>query len=356
MSFLRIKNIKVAGISACVPETIVRNTNSVVNNVHYDAESFVKSTGVAQRHMSEELTTSDLCYKATNKLLDDLGWERESIDVMLFVSQSQDFILPATSCILQDRLKLSKNCFCEDISLGCSGWTYGMATLASLMSSGEMKRGLLLAGDAKKHYPADDPLFGYAGTATAIEYVEGERGFYFNFGTDGSGYADIIVPEGGSRNPLSPDSFRKETVDGKEYSRLETRMKGMNVFLFATSKVPLSVKHLYEHYKLDLNSIDYLVLHQSNLKILNLIQRILKLPKEKVPTCLDEFGNTSSASIPMTIVSRLSEKLNGNKKDITCCGYGVGLSWATLNMQVSNIKIPKVIFMANEEKDMNHLA
>ena len=130
MSFLRIKNIKVAGISACVPETIVRNTNSVVNNIHYDAESFVKSTGVAQRHMSEELTTSDLCYKATNKLLDDLGWERESIDVMLFVSQSQDFILPATSCILQDRLKLSKNCFCEDISLGCSGWTYGMATLA----------------------------------------------------------------------------------------------------------------------------------------------------------------------------------------------------------------------------------
>ena len=126
MSFLRIKNIKVAGISACVPETIVRNTNSVVNNVHYDAESFVKSTGVAQRHMSEELTTSDLCYKATNKLLDDLGWERESIDVMLFVSQSQDFILPATSCILQDRLKLSKNCFCEDISLGCSGWTYGI--------------------------------------------------------------------------------------------------------------------------------------------------------------------------------------------------------------------------------------
>ena len=95
---------------------------------------------------------------------------------------------------------------------------------------------------------------------------------------------------------------------------------------------------------------------ESNLKILNLIQRILKLPKEKVPTCLDEFGNTSSASIPMTIVSRLSEKLNRNKKDITCCGYGVGLSWATLNMQVSNIKIPKVIFMANEEKDMNHLA
>lgn len=356
MSFLRIKNLKVAGISACVPDTIVRNTDDVINNVNYDAESFVKSTGVAQRHLSEELTASDLCYKATNRLLDELGWDSESIDVLIFVTQSQDFILPATSCILQDRLRLSKNCFCEDVSLGCSGWTYGMATISSLMSSGEMKRGLLLAGDAKKHYPADDPLFGYAGTATAIEYVEGERGFYFNFGTDGSGYDDIIVPEGGSRIPLTPNSFRTELVDGKEYSRLEARMKGMNVFLFATSTVPSSVKQLYEYYGLDINSMDYLVLHQSNLKILNLIQRILKLPKEKVPICLDEYGNTSSASIPMTIVTRLSEKLGGEEKDITCCGYGVGLSWATLNIKVSDIKIPEIVLMSNDEKDMDHLA
>jgi len=356
MSFLRIKNLKVAGISACVPDTIVRNTDDVVKNVNYNAKSFVKTTGVAQRHLSEELTTSDLCYKATDRLLDELGWERESIDVLIFVTQSQDFILPATSCILQDRLHLSKKCFCEDVSLGCSGWTYGMATILSLMSSGDMKRGLLLAGDAKKHYPADDLLFGYAGTATAIEYVEGEKGFCFNFGTDGSGYADIIVPEGGSRIPLTPNSFRTELIDGKEYSRLETRMKGMNVFLFATSIVPYSIKQLYEHYDLDFNSMDYLVLHQSNLKILNLIQRILKLPNEKVPICLDEYGNTSSASIPMTIVTRLSEKLGGADKDITCCGYGVGLSWATLNMKVSEIKIPEIILMSNDEKDVNHLA
>ena len=356
MSFLRIKNLKLAGVSACVPDTIVKNTNDVVNNVNYDAESFVKSTGVVRRHLSEELTTSDLCYKATNRLLDELGWNRESIDVLIFVTQSQDFILPATSCILQDRLHLSKECFCEDISLGCSGWTYGMATISSLMSSGEMKRGLLLAGDAKKHYPADDPLFGYAGTATAIEYLEGERGFCVNFGTDGSGYADIIIPEGGSRIPLSPNSFRTELVEGKEYSRLETRMKGMNVFLFATSTVPASIKQLYEHYGLDMNSMDCLVLHQSNLKILNLILRILKLPKEKVPIYLDEYGNTSSASVPMTIVTRLSEKLGGAEKEVTCCGYGVGLSWAILNMKVTDIIIPEIILMSNDEKDIDHLA
>lgn len=357
MSFLRNKNLRVAGISACVPDTIVKNTDDVIKSINYNAKSFVKSTGVIQRHLSEELTTSDLCYKATNKLLDELEWERESIDVLIFVTQSQDYILPATSCILQDRLHLNKNCFCVDLSLGCSGWVYGMGTISSLMSSGEMKRGLLLAGDAKKHYPADDPLFGYAGTVTALEYVEGERGFCFNFGTDGSGFADIIIPEGGSRIPLSPYSFRTEVLDGKEYSRLETRMKGMNVFLFATSTVPYSITQLYKHYELDLDSMDYLVLHQSNIKIINLIQSILKLPKEKVPICLDEYGNTSSASIPLTIVTRLSEKLaSSGEKNITCCGYGVGLSWASLNMIVSDIKIPKIIMMSNEEKDMNYLA
>lgn len=356
MSFLKIKNLKVVGISACVPETVVKNTDGIIKNVNYDAESFVKSTGVARRHLSEELTTSDLCYKATDRLLNKLGWEPESIDVLIFVTQSQDYILPATSCILQDRLYLSKRCFCEDVSLGCSGWTYGMATISSLMSSGEMKRGLLLAGDAKKHYPADDPLFGYAGTATAIEYVEGERGFFFNFGTDGSGYADIIVPEGGSRIPLTPKSFRTELVDGKEYSRLEARMKGMNVFVFATSIVPSSVRQLYEHYNLDLDTMDYLVLHQSNLKILNLIQKMLKLPKKKVPICLDGYGNTSSASIPLTIVTQLAEKLGGVDKELTCCGYGVGLSWANLNMRVSDIKIPEIVLMSNDEKDMSHLA
>ena len=356
MSFLQIKNLRVAGISACVPDTIIKNTDDVIKSADYDAASFVKSTGVAQRYLSEELTTSDLCFKAANKLLDELGWERESIDVLIFVTQSQDYILPATSCILQERLHLSKNCFCEDISLGCSGWVYGLGTISSLMSSGEMKRGLLLAGDAKKHYPADDPLFGYAGTVTALEYVEGETGFYFNFGTDGSGYADIIVPEGGSRIPLTPDSFRTEIVDGKEYSRLETRMKGMNVFLFATSAAPRSVKQLYNHFGLDFQSMDYLVLHQSNLKMLNLIQKMLKLPKEKVPVCLDEYGNTSSASIPMTIVTRLSDIFDGAEKDITCCGFGVGLSWGTVNMKISDIKIPSIVLMSNEEKDMDHLA
>lgn len=356
MSYLHIKNVKMVGLSACVPETIVKNTNLVVKSINYDADSFVKSTGVGQRHMSEQLTTSDLCYKAANRLITDLGWERESIDVLIFVSQTPDYYLPATSCILQDRLKLSKNCYCEDVALGCSGWVYGVSTIASLMATGEMKRGLLLVGDAKKQYPADDPLFGYAGTATAFEYAEGDEHFYFNFGTDGSGYDDIIIPEGGSRQPITKDSFRTELIDGKSYSRLETRMKGMEVFLFATSIAPRSVKQLYKHYQLCWDNLDYLVLHQSNLKMLNLIHKLLKLPADKVPVCIQEYGNTSSASIPLTIVSRLAGNISAEEKNITCCGFGVGLSWATVAMKVKNIVVPPVLFMADDEADNQHLA
>lgn len=164
------------------------------------------------------------------------------------------------------------------------------------------------------------------------------------------------MPEGGSRLPITRDSFRMETIDGKEYSRLETRMKGMNVFLFATSTAPRSIKQLYEHYGHDFGDMDYLVLHQSNLKMLDLIQKMLKLPKEKVPVCLDEYGNTSSASIPLTIVTRLSDKLCGSMKNITCCGFGVGLSWGTVNMRLSDVKVPQIAMMSNDEQDVEHLA
>lgn len=356
MSFIHIQNVKLKGLSACAPERVVTNTDDIVRSVNYNAESFVKSTGVGKRHLSNHLTTSDLCYKAAEKLLTEMGWERKSIDALIFVSQSPDYLLPATSCILQDRLQLSKDCFCEDVSMGCSGWIYGLSTLSSLLSTGEMKRGLLLVGDAKKQYPADDPLFGYAGCVTAVEYEKDNEGFYFNFGTDGSGYDDIILPEGGSRMGLSPSSFRTEHINGKDYSRLETRMKGMEVFLFATSAAPRSVKRLYEKYGKDMATMEYLVLHQSNLKMLTLIRTMLRLPVEKVPISLDEYGNTSSASIPMTIVSRLGDKLNSGSHSIACCGFGVGLSWGSVLMTVDNLVLPDVLTMKEEEADTKHLA
>lgn len=256
MAFIEIKNIKIAGLSVGVPSKVVSNyglTSGVEISCDYTPEAFVETTGVKERRYSEKLCTSDLCVPAAEKLISDLNWEKDEVEAMVFVSQTEDYQLPATSCIIQDRLGLSKECYTLDVSLGCSGWVYGLSVIASLMQNGTIQKGLLLAGDAKRIYADKDPLFGHAGTATALEYVEGENGFKFHFGTDGSGYDAIIIPDGGARNGVSIHSFDEEVIEGKRYNRLQDRMKGMDVFSFGISTAPKSVKKLAEH-----NGFDYL--------------------------------------------------------------------------------------------------
>lgn len=333
MAFLEFKNVRIAGISAGVPKFIASNLHPLEDDgisSEYTPEAFVESTGVLERRLSDSLTTSDLCYEAAEKLISDLGWNKTEIEAIVFVSQTADYILPATACILQDRLGLSKECYAEDISLGCSGWVYGLSNIASLLSFGSIKKALLLCGDAKKRAIGPrDPLFGHAGTATAVEYVFGLEGFQFHFGTDGSGYDAIITPDGGSRNQVSVSSFELEEIDGKKMHRMQTRMKGMDVFSFGISTAPKSVKKLSEHFNFNYLDFDYYVFHQANMKMNNLIAKKLKLIPEKVPSSMYHFGNTSSASIPITIVTQLREKCAKPTKFI-CCGFGVGLSWGTV--------------------------
>ena len=251
MAYLEFKNVRIAGIAAGVPKNIQKNDDGVVHSDNYDAAAYVETTGVIERRIDETSTTSDLSLAATERLLADLGWERGSIDALLFVSQTADYFLPATACILQDKLGLSKECFAADISLGCSGWVYGLSMAASMVSAQNMKRVLLLAGDAKRRAPSNDPLFGFAGTATAIEFEEGNKGLQFHFGTDGSGYDAIIVPDGGSRNQITAKSLIAEKVDGNMLTPLNSRMKGMDVFAFGITTAPKSVKRLAEHFGFD---------------------------------------------------------------------------------------------------------
>ena len=270
--------------------------------------------------------------------------DKSEIEALVFVSQTADYVLPATSCILQDRLGLSKECYASDIALGCSGWVYGLSSVVSLMSSGMIKKALLLVGDAKKRAEGPrDPLFGHAGTATAIEYSEGSEGFKFHFGTDGSGYDAIITPDGGSRNQVSSKSFEMEEIDGKMMHRMQTRMKGMDVFSFGISTAPKSVKKLSEHFGLDYQNYDYFVFHQANMKMNDMIAKKLKLAPEKVPSCMRYFGNTSSASIPLSIVTQLKGKIESKPTKFICCGFGVGLSWGTVAFETDNIVVSDLV-------------
>lgn len=347
MAFLEFKNVRIAGIAAGVPKFVASNLHPLENDgisSDYSPEAFVEATGVLERHVSNTLTTSDLCFEAAEKLIADLAWDKKEIEALVFVSQTADYVLPATACILQDRLGLSRECYAEDIALGCSGWVYGLSNVASLVATGSIKKALLLAGDAKKRAKGSlDPLFGHAGTATAIEYAEGDNGFKFHFGTDGSGYDAIIMPDGGSRNQLSMKSFELEEVEGKQMHRLQTHMKGMDVFSFGITTAPKSVKKLAEHFGFNYLDADYVIFHQANMKMNNQIVKKLKLDPEKVPSCMYKFGNTSSASIPLTIVTQLKDKFETKPANFLCCGFGVGLSWGTLAFKSEKMIVSELV-------------
>lgn len=347
MAFLKFKNVRIAGISAGVPKFVVSNLHPLsIDGIssEYSPEAFVEATGVLERHVSDTLTTSDLCYEAAERLIADLGWQKDEIGALIFVSQTADYVLPATACILQDRLGLSKECYAEDIALGCSGWVYGLSNVASLVSTGSIRKALLLAGDAKKRAKSSlDPLFGHAGTVTAIEYAEGEEGFKFHFGTDGSGYDAIIMPDGGSRNRISLNSFELQNYEGKQMHRLQTRMKGMDVFSFGITTAPKTVKKLGEHFGFNYLDADYVIFHQANMKMNNLIVKKLKLDPARVPSCMYKFGNTSSASIPLTIVTQLKDKCFDKPLFFLCCGFGVGLSWGTVAFRSDNMLVSELV-------------
>ena len=361
MAFLELKNVRIAGIAAGVPATISSNlhpTDKDLMSTDYSPEAYVETTGVMERRTSYELTTSDLSYAAAERLIADLGWEKSEIGALVFVSQTPDYILPATACILQDKLGLSKECMALDISLGCSGWVYGLSTVASLLGNG-VDKALLLAGDAKSRIltgtSTRDPLFGSAGTATAVEFVEGEKGLQFHFGTDGSGFDAIITPEGGSRNPFNSESLVKREVNGLMKCRVQTQMDGMNVFSFGITTAPKTVKSLGKHFGFDYLDYDYFIFHQANMKMNNMIIKKLKLDKEKVPSCMYHFGNTSSASIPLTVVTQLKGKVENKPTKFICCGFGVGLSWGTVAFESQNIIISELVEVSDEEADKKYV-
>jgi len=335
MAFLGFKNIKISGFSAGVPKRVVSNLEVSDISEDYSAEDFVATTGVKERRV-DAFTAGDLCLAASEQLIADLHWDKSEVKALFFVSQHADYILPATACILQDKLGLGKDCLAMDISLGCSGWVYGLSVLASLVSSGQIKKALLLCGDGKRRAVFDDPLFGYAGVVTAVEYSEGAEGLRFDMGTDGSGFDAIITPDGGARNQFTHDSLTLEEVDGRKMCRLQSRMKGMDVFSFGITTAPKSIKKLCSQYDIDIQSVDYLVLHQANMKMNDFIAKKLKMPLEKVPSSMYYFGNTSSASIPMTIVAELKDKAINKQSKFLCCGFGVGLSWGTVYFETSN--------------------
>ena len=337
MGFLKVSNVKISGIVSAVPENIVKNRELNLFANLQEAEKFISVTGIAEkRHVSVDQCTSDLCYSAAEELITKLNWNKEDIEVLVMVTQTPDYVVPNTSIILQDRLGIPKSCVCFDVPLGCSGYVYGLSIISQFLQNGGFKKGLLLVGDTlSKQCSASDkstyPLFGDAGCATALEFNEGSEMFY-NLWSDGSGYSSIIVPDGGYRNQLTEKSLVQEVdSEGNTRSKINTYMNGTEVFSFGISEVPKEIKKFVAHFDLDISKIDFTFFHQANKFMNEMIRKKVGLSKEQVPYSLDRFGNTSSATVPVTM-STLGESIKNT--EVLMCGFGVGLSIGILKTTI----------------------
>ena len=350
MAKFSVENIEIKGIAAAVP-------SNVYNNMDYnwisakEREMFIKTTGVAKRHIANfGTTTADLCERSTNELLEKINWKREDIDVLIFVSQSRDYVIPSSACILQHKLNLPTSCIAFDLNMGCSGYIYGLSVISSLLNN-QLKKGLLLVGDISTLHtsPKDKstfPLFGDAGTCTAIEFnPNGEKSFY-NLQTDGEGYEAIIIRDGGARNYISEVSLKSKKIsEGIERNNIQLELNGLDVFNFSLKEVAPNINELLNFSELSSKSIDYFVFHQANKLINESIRKKLKLPIEKVPYSIENYGNTSSASIPLTILHALPKQLENQNKKLLLAGFGVGLSWGSAVINFNNVVCLPIIEM-----------
>lgn len=236
-----------------------------------------------------------------------------------------------------------------DISLGCLGWIYGLFTLSKLLSNGSLNRGLLLVGDTiSKTCSAEDkstyPLFADAGTATAMEFDTESKGLKFHLATDGSGVNANIIPDGAYRKMYSEKFSNYENLDaGISRKPVNLVLDDMDVFSFGISKVPESVNALLNHFDVEFDAVDYFLFHKANLFMNEKIRKKLKIPVEKVPYTLKNYGNTSSASIPPTLIKELSEEIRNLESSMIACGFGVGLSWGSVWFNTNHVVCPEIV-------------
>lgn len=349
MAFFSTHNTKIAGIAAAVPKNEISNWD-YEHLTEQEKKMLIKTIGVEKKRFApKHITTSDLGYAASEKLISELNWKKEEIEVLIFVSQSKDYFLPSTACILQDRLGLPKSTIAFDVGMGCSGYVYGLSIINSLMAATGLKKGLMIVGDNslvtcnykdKSAYP----LFGDAATVTAIEYSANASPFNYSLMTDGSLHKAIIIPHGGMRNQATKESFDEvEVSPGIFRSPLNTTLSGLDIFNFSITEVPLSITEFMQKTATAPENYDAFVMHQANLIMNESIRKKLKFTPEQVPYTLAKFGNTSSASIPLTIVSELKEKITSGPMNLIISGFGVGLSWGVSSFKTDKIICPDIL-------------
>ena len=334
-------------MSACVPRQVVSNKDLGYLIAEEEIEKTIENIGVVERRVvDDDVCASDLCYKAAEKLLEDNSIDPASIDVLLFMSQTSDYRIPATAPLLQHRLGLSTDTLCMDLSLGCSGYIFALSAAFAYASMKGVHRVLLLDGETfskivNRRDKVDWPLYGDGATATLVEKGDFAPSTFI-LKSDGSG-RDAVIIRDGMRNKITAEScIEREEEDGNIRNGLEVFMDGMAVFNFAMKRVPKSIKEILEESGCTFEDVDWLVFHQANKFMTDFFTRKLKFDPAKVPYCIQKYGNTSSTSVPLTIVSELHDKLRDGHR-VIMSGFGAGLSWATANIVFNKCTISPVI-------------
>jgi len=350
MSLLSFNNVGISGLAAAVPQKIINNYEHDPYFNKDDIQEVIDKIGVRERRFADDNTcSSDLCFAAAEKLINEMNIDRNEIDLLLFISQTPDYRMPATSVLLQNRLQLSTSTITFDISLGCSAFLYGLSVAYSMLTAGGIRKALVLDGETRsKVYSQKDRktafLFGDGGVAALIERGEQYSTSWFSLNSDGSRESLIKIPAGGYRKMSSCETVTEKVVDehGNIRSEEQGYMNGADVFNFVIREVPRDFDRLIEFAGVERNSIDYFIFHQANSYINGFLARKLRLPEERIPTTIHKYGNTSSVSIPLTIVSELSGKLNGQKR-ILLSGFGVGLTWGTAIIHLNDCFIGDIV-------------
>lgn len=350
MAFLKFNGIGITAIAGAVPCHVIENLKYTKYFPAEQVKEVVDKVGIYERRFADDETcSSDLCFAAAQKLFQDNEIDRSEIDLLIFISQTPDYRMPATSITLQHRLGLSNACIAFDVNLGCSAFLYGMSIVFSMMQTGNIRKALILDGETRsKVYGAKDRrsafIFGDGGVAALVERNDVFGKSVFSLNSDGSRADLIMIKGGGYRHPSSIETLTEHIVD--EYGNIRSDeqgyMKGGDVFNFVIREIPRDIKKTLAEANETIDDLDYIVFHQANNFINAYIAKKMKLDLKKIPHTIEKFGNTSSVSVPLTIVSELKGKLDGQKK-LLLSAFGVGMTWATGIIPFVNTKISDIV-------------
>lgn len=350
MAFLKFQGIGVTALAGAVPHTVIDNYKYTQYFPEDQVREVVDKVGIYERRFADAKTcSSDLCFAAAEKLIEDNRIDRSEIDLLIFISQTPDYRMPATSVLLQDRLGLPNSTIAFDINLGCSAFIYGLSVAYSFMQNSGLRKALILDGEtrSKVYSPKDRRsafLFGDGGVAALVERNEKFGESFFSLNSDGSRGDLIKINAGGYRMPSSVETLKEKVVD--EYGNIRSEeqgyMHGGDVFNFVIREIPRDIKRIVEWSGVDIQSLDYYVFHQANNFINSYLAKKLKLDTAKIPSTIAKYGNTSSVSVPLTIVDQLKGKLNG-KKHLMLSAFGVGMTWATAFVPFEDCQISDIV-------------